>query len=686
MNFLKKVKDAMTTKDASENKSTGTKKAKSKTELENEIVKRVDDCIAFYKITHERQEESYSVYEGLTTKRYNKPINKDVVSGRVNETVAKDTEKAPHLIAYHPTQNLFRSYVKTLRPFVYQQGKRPIININPALKDSQEKAMLASYADKVLTAVLDEESGLDVALEQASMNLLIAGCAVFKVEFEQTDATSEEMDAYINELLQDEDFLLEMEMGQYSDEDVIRKYAKPYSVKNQKVIVKSINPLNIMIDPVETFEDATYIIERIYTTKQGIKDFFAGKVKIEDVDTLFEKGIPYNTYTQSSKIEDFRINEKYFYYQLWDKETKMVYYIANSKIIHKEEDPYQLKDFFPYSKPAMEQAGLGIKPQPPLENYYRLIERINACGVLLNILSEVLNRPQILIANDKARKAIEEAELLMGNRIFVIPPASEKNPGGMVDPTKEMQLQMEGIKKSAMDGMQMIVNVILPAYQAQYDKETGIADVIQGYSHPNETAEAVKTKNSNAMLRVTALKDIFEESTRDTYRKVTDMVFGLMLDKEIQKRVGDDTINIEFNAILKDDDRRCYLISTETDSMSMIKALKQRTMQEDLRQNFMTVLPVTLQLNQQGLIPIEAVKTIINAVGLAGIDDPTVKELPNIIERHLQELLQAQQMQAQQQMQEAQMQQEAQRQMQTQAMIMQAQAPQDATATKPNTR
>jgi hypothetical protein len=618
------------------------KQSTKKEERDAEIIKKISDCKEFYKTTHERQEESYDVYEGLLTGRYNKPITKDVISGVVDEVLIDSNSKAQKSIFYEPNQNLFRGYVKTLRPFVYQQGKRPIISVNPAMKDSRIKEELASYADKVLNAILDDESGLDVALEQASMNLLIAGSAIFKIEFQQEDATSKEQDEYIKS---DPSFAV------MSDEE-LQEASKAYSVKNQKVIVKSINPINVMIDPVENFEEASFIVERIYTNKKGIIDFFAGKIKIDDVENVFEKNTPYTTYKNGSRGEkgnNFSISEKYFYYQVWDKESKMVHYVSNDIVIYSEDDPYKLKDFFPYSKPAMEHAGIGIKPQPPLETYFRLIERINCCNAVKSILLDALNSPKIMVASSVATKALESAQKLMANNLLILPPSNEKNPGGMIDPSKEMVVQQSNHLAEIRATLDMITNILLPSYQSQYDKETGIADVIQGYSHPNETAAAVQTKNSNAMLRVTIVKDKFEESVRHIYQKIIDMTFGLMIDKEIQKKIGEDENNTEFNQILKDDDRRCYLITIEADSMSMMKELKQRTLQEDLQKNLMSTLPIILQLNEQNLIPIEACKIIINAIGLAGIDDPVVKELPNIIAKHQEEKLQAEQQHAEQQ-------------------------------------
>ena len=203
-------------------------------------------------------------------------------------------------------------------------------------------------------------------------------------------------------------------------------------------------------------------------------------------------------------------------WEIWDKTKKERLYVADGypKILKKDDDPYELRQFFPC--PA---AMYGVKttsslqPIPEYTLYQDQCEELDAITTRLNRLIDALKRRGVYDASAEGPDNQLSNLATAGDNQFI--------------PYKGFAVLME---KGGLSGvfqtedLRPIIEVVQQLYQQRATliqtiyEVTGISDVVRGASNPNETATAQRIKGQFGSLRITTRQAKVNRFIRDLYR------------------------------------------------------------------------------------------------------------------------------------------------------------------------
>ena len=188
-------------------------------------------------------------------------------------------------------------------------------------------------------------------------------------------------------------------------------------------------------------------------------------------------------------------------YEIWDKESKKVYWICKSvsEPLDVKDDPLHLDEFWPCPKPLF--ATLTNDTLVPVPDFTLYQDQAKSLDVLADRIAGLVNMLKVMGCYDAAIPEIA--------RLF-----TEGENGNLV-PVKNWQAFAE---KNGLDGainmvdLKPIYEALEAAYRAfqqqmqQVYDITGISDIIRGQSEANETATAQRIKGQYASLRLKALQ------------------------------------------------------------------------------------------------------------------------------------------------------------------------------------
>lgn len=207
-------------------------------------------------------------------------------------------------------------------------------------------------------------------------------------------------------------------------------------------------------------------------------------------------------------------------YEFWHKPTRSVCFISedwSDVLIQKNEDPLQLRGFFPTPGPLMLTLKPGqLEPIPLYWFYQNQAEELNRISVRLNkVLSAIRVRGgyNSLMGEDFA-KILSDTE--MENALV---PAADS--AGLA--------QNGGFERNVwLLPIDKLIAVATQLYQAReaikqviYEL-TGISDIIRGSNVASETATATSTKDKWGTLRLRKMQTVVANYIRDIFRMAVD--------------------------------------------------------------------------------------------------------------------------------------------------------------------
>jgi len=265
--------------------------------------------------------------------------------------------------------------------------------------------------------------------------------------------------------------------------------------------------------------------------------------------------------------------------ELWDKETKKVYWFtegAMDEFLRVSDDPLGLKHFFPVPRPLLATVcGHTLFPTPDYIIYEELATQLNNLHSRLGSLTEMVRLTGIHSSEinenlDKLRSAID------GTTIPVAGWSNVQGSGGLAGmmewlPVTEVSNAIQQLESRAEALTQRVYEV------------TGLSDIVRGTSNPYETKGAQEIKNQWASIRVTDkqhdvqrfIKDLLELKAQILCRHFTDESWALM--------TGFSSLNPDEQALfpqalelLRNDDMRTFRVNLETDSTIEVNENKEK--------------------------------------------------------------------------------------------------------------
>jgi hypothetical protein len=231
------------------------------------------------------------------------------------------------------------------------------------------------------------------------------------------------------------------------------------------------------------------------------------------------------------KEEKSDLFKKAVVWEIWDKESSLVYYIAKSfdeaPILVRE--PFcKFREFFPMPRPLIGVTGNSIIPTPDYALYQDQAELIDELTNKIYALTKALKVAGVYNGKEK-----ELAKILDGDTGNVMIPVDDwsgfQTSGGM-----QGSIQWLPVKE--------VADALLIAYQARQQAKqdlyeaTGLSDILRGASDPNETATAQQIKNQWGSLRIRDRQKDVQRFARDLLRLKGEVIaerFSLQTLKEM---------------------------------------------------------------------------------------------------------------------------------------------------------
>lgn len=264
-----------------------------------------------------------------------------------------------------------------------------------------------------------------------------------------------------------------------------------------------------------TWAEVYCVWRKVYMTRDELIDRFG-----EDVG----KAVRLDYAGPKSQGQDSFKSKQQFYkkatiYEIWDKTTKKVHWLAkeyDGDLLDSRPDPLQITGFFPCQKPIFATQTNGqVSPVPDYLQYQDQAMELDRLTQRLYVMMDALQVKFLYAGNSEAlQNLLQNAGELDGTPVT----------------TDILALLNGDISKSVwfwpIDTIVAAVNELLSARErVKMDsyEVTGISDIIRGATDPNETATAQQLKAQTGAVRVRDRQTDFANFVRN----------GLRIDSEI---------------------------------------------------------------------------------------------------------------------------------------------------------
>lgn len=252
--------------------------------------------------------------------------------------------------------------------------------------------------------------------------------------------------------------------------------------------------------------------------------------------------------------------------QMWDKKAKEVLHMTmDGKILDRNPDPYDLKDFFPCPKPLI--ASPPTSKFLPIPDYYIAQDQYMELDILYARINLIIEAVRVSGCYDAATPAI--SRMLDGAENKLIP----------VD-NWALFAEKGGIQGAISWYPVETVTQVLSHLTGTYDfiknqlfEVTGMADIVRGSTNEYETAAAQQIKAKFASVRMNGFQRDVGFFVRDTVRIIGELMCQMYSDEKLSQVCGqlpqDDQQFVPMALqILHNDFVSSYNIDIETDSLT----------------------------------------------------------------------------------------------------------------------
>jgi len=388
--------------------------------------------------------------------------------------------------------NIFWANTQTLRPLVF--SKLPDPNITRRYLDKDEDARIASEMMERAVSYCLEDGDVKSVFNKVRDDFLICGRGISRVVYdpgEIVEISKKTIDEEGNEI-------------ESVEEDV------DYSSK--KVRVEYVKWEDFRISPETVWEDVRWIAFRHKMTREQLVDKFGS---IGSEVNLTQSSIK----TEEGYVKDesdlFKFAEVW---EVWDKNKREVVWLTTGlagQVLSKDEDPYNLDDFFCISKPlGCDSDPSSLIPVPLYRMYKSQAEELNEIDDRIRSLVEQVKYTGVY--NSIAEGS--DIENLLNGDDGEFSPLKGVQPGSNIKDAIFTKPIVDIINTIAQlnDQKARVINNIRDI--------TGLSDIVRGTSFASETATAQRLKGDFAISRIQPLQEEVEINIRNTIRLMAELI------------------------------------------------------------------------------------------------------------------------------------------------------------------
>lgn len=295
---------------------------------------------------------------------------------------------------------------------------------------------------------------------------------------------------------------------------------------------------------------------------EAFRSYYSRKQLVERFGNIGHK-VPLDKKPETDN-EDSDIQNMAEVWEIWDKESKKVYWIctAYSEPLDIEDAPVNYKDFFSTPKPLTSFTTNGsLTPIPEYCFYQDQAEELN----------ELTERISLLV------KALKVAGIYAGNMGEIARLLNEETENTLI-PVDEwaMIAEMGGIERAiSWYPVDQVMKVVVSLYEARERTKqelyeiTGLSDIMRGASDSRETATAQRIKGQFGSLRLSDRQKSLQVFIRDVLRLKAEVICEHFSPQTLQMMTGvqmEPEMWLQVMQLLRNDPMRRFRIDIETDS------------------------------------------------------------------------------------------------------------------------
>ena len=545
--------------------------------------------------------------------------------------------------------NILYSNTETLAPALYNNLPRPVVQRR--FKDDDPLGKVASdVARRSLEFLIDNELGtytpFDDLMAQAVLEALVPGQGVTRFKY---DASIVEQPEPTNPTEGQED-----ETGEGAVEAVAGEiHPEPAEqVEYETVCGESVPWDRFLHGYAKQWKDVPWVAFEHFMTRDELVKNFGEEIghriplNVSGKETANESD---DGDRDDDKLHDAEGVTLAHVFEIWDKETKMVRFLAPSYpagFVKSVEDPLELSGFFPIPQPLMLFPKISsLVPVPLYVMYEEQAKELNRVTVRINKIVQAL---KVRGFYDSTLEGLDK--VLSADDNVLIP--AENVAAMQQGQTLEKAIWLMPLEK--------LVAVLQQLYvQRQQVKQviyeiTGISDILRGASVASETATAQNIKNQWGTLRLKKLQKQVARYVRDCLRimgeiamtkfsqqtisQMTGLQFPTMAQKQqaqmllqqaqVQQVPGQPSVQPpqqliamaqlptweDIMGLLANDLQRNYRIDVETNSTVDAEATEDKQNMGEFLNAIAQFMNGAAPLVQQGVLPFDAAKSILLAV------------------------------------------------------------------------
>lgn len=415
------------------------------------------------------------------------------------------------------TYNILYSNTDTLQPALFNSAPRPIVRRRHRGSEDPVGKLAAEFAQKLLVYLIDDDCASETSFyDLMSHNVLSAllvsrGVTEFRYEG-VTGALKTPEGTEVEDVLDSKVYGLNTSWNNF-----LHGYGKRWSQVPWIAFVDLLTKAEFEKSYPDAKVDAQKLRECAInpSTDEGTSDASSDSTAAVDKDEV----------TELSLLPVYRV---------WHKATKKVYFVSKFSddwLRAPEDDPYELKGFFPIPEPLTFMQRLsGLVPVVLYKLYKEQAEELNVVtSRIRNIIKALKVRgaydsnidalAKILEADDNTMVPIADAAVLYAQNgsidraLYIVPIEN------LVGVLQQLYAQRQQIK-------QVIFEI------------TGIADIMRGSTQASETLGAQEIKNQWGTLRLKRMQKRVHNYVRDALRIMLEMAVTQIPQEQLMKMTG----------------------------------------------------------------------------------------------------------------------------------------------------
>jgi hypothetical protein len=428
--------------------------------------------------------------------------------------------------------NILYSNTETLAPALYNNPPRPVVQRR--FKDDDPLGKVASdVARRSLEFLIDNELGdytpFDDLMSQAVLEALVPGSGVTWFRY---DAAITEQPEPNNPTEGQEDATgegeIEATQGEIHDEPLEQ-------VEYETVCGEAVPWDRFLHGYAKQWKDVPWVAREHFMTRDELVKNFG-----EEIGHLIPLNISGKAQAAGShdgdeeeKVTDAEGVDLGHVFEIWDKETKMVRFLAPSYpagFVKEVEDPLQLSGFFPMPRPLVLFPKISsLVPVPLYTMYEEQAKELNRITVRINKIVQAL---KVRGFYDSTLEGLDK--VLAADDNVLIP--AENVAAMQQGQTLEKAIWLMPLEK--------LVAVLQQLYvQRQQVKQviyeiTGISDILRGASVASETATAQNIKNQWGTLRLKKMQKQVARYVRDCLRIMGEIAMTKFSQQTLSQMTG----------------------------------------------------------------------------------------------------------------------------------------------------